>query len=231
MFHTVSNIKALLLALLIALPIFVVENTAFANNHAVPWSFCNAAAKDDAIAPAIKRNFLAHFNQHFSHLHFRDATPSDLPVLQPFINSVRNEFIAQGDKLDVVFDDDLARLDEVFRNNESALFVMTQDESKIVGSGGFARTAPREVELRKIYLDPSQRGTQLGKSWVRSLISLAKALGNKRMWLYNHRNLTRATDIYKKEGFKVFTPTADIAKGLNVDDYWFMELNLDDWVD
>ena len=173
----------------------------------------------------LKSNFTEQLKIKFPQYQFRKAKQSDLNELQAFINRTRASFIQSGENLNTVFDDDLLNLDQHFSNSKSALFVITDEAGKIIGSGGFAKTAPNEVELRKIYLEPKFHGTGIGKAWVGSLVELAHDLGNQRMWLVNHRLLSRATSIYRMLGLKEFKPTKNQLKGIQEQDYWFLDIH------
>ena len=180
-------------------------------------------------APNFKSVFLTPFTRSHPELRFREATPADVPALQTLINTVRAEFIDQGETLENVFDDDLTLFHANFSNSQSTLMIISDPSGKILGSGGFARTGENEVELRKIYFDPSLRGNRLGYAWVESLVKLAKDLGNERIWLVNHHNLAQATSIYRGIGFTDFNPSYSLTKKLPLSDYWFLDLNLKTW--
>ena len=200
----------------------------FCNDHLQPKAVLSVANEDGAF----KQKFIQKFEALVPTLHFQLARPSDVPALQKFINRVRGTFIESGATLNQVFDDDLEHMDETYLNSQSTLFIITDRNHEIVGSGGFARTKNDEAELRKIYFDPSLHGTRagnegktLGKLWIASLTQLAQDLGIQRIWLQNHINLARATSIYRGLGYEDFTPPKEIVGTLSLGDYWFLEIN------
>lgn len=139
-------------------------------------------------------------------LEFRFATSADHTELQTMITRVRMEFIKDHSQLENTFDSDLVSIDESYNQNESQLFVITNSEGRILGSGGFFRTSAVSAEIRKIYFSKEIRGKKLSQPWFDFIASQAEATGVERLWLVNHHDLSDATRLYFKEGFELFVP-------------------------
>lgn len=163
---------------------------------------------------AIKQKFLDHFQKKYPAFEFSHVKVSDRLELQYFINEMREEFVPNYRNLQTALDQDIIDLQTAYLNSKSALFVIKSKEGKIVGCGGFAKTGLNEVELRKIYFDPSMRGNGVGREWVTSLVDLARELGNENIWLTTIPKMEKAVKIYRDLGFRDFVPVVNKSYGL-----------------
>ena len=79
----------------------------------------------------------------------------------------------------------------------------------IVGFGVAAglRSVDREVELRRMAVDPQCRGRGLGRCLLRSMTRRAYASGARRVWLDVKPDNRRALALYRSEGFEPTEPT------------------------
>jgi DNA-binding MarR family transcriptional regulator/GNAT superfamily N-acetyltransferase len=69
------------------------------------------------------------------------------------------------------------------------------------------------ARLRLLLLEPSARGTGLGRRLVRTCIDFARAAGYTKMVLWTHAVLTAARAIYKSEGFVMTAATTNTRWG------------------
>jgi GNAT superfamily N-acetyltransferase len=153
----------------------------------------------------------------------RTVTAADLNRAQAHINRVRANELHEGEKLEDVFDHDLDHFQENYQGLYSRLFIAENDQGTIIASGGISQTSADELELRKIYFDPSIRGLGLGKFWIHGLTQLGEDFGFNAMWLINHKLLGTATHLYRNEGYEEFIPTAKQSYGMNTAEYRYFK--------
>jgi putative acetyltransferase len=85
-------------------------------------------------------------------------------------------------------------------------FRIVECDNKIAGSYGLYPTIRQSCELRKMYLLPEFKGRGLGKKMMDDALCKAKSLGFLEMTLETNSRLTEALGLYRKYGFKEFTP-------------------------
>jgi GNAT superfamily N-acetyltransferase len=66
---------------------------------------------------------------------------------------------------------------------------------------GLFREDEGTVELRKMYLDPAEKGRGYGRLLMEEALRLAREAGYRRMVLETNRRLVEAIDMYRKFGF------------------------------
>lgn len=79
---------------------------------------------------------------------------------------------------------------------------------EVLGFGGVRVLEGGEVELWRMWLDPSARGRGLGRFLLRALENRARALGGDRVVLNVNSALTEATALYSSAGYTPAEPFA-----------------------
>ena len=81
------------------------------------------------------------------------------------------------------------------------------------------------AKLRLLLVEPSARGTGLGRRLVDECISFARAKGYRKMVLWTHAHLAAARAIYRKTGFRLLRTEAHRTFGPRaVGEYWELKL-------
>ena len=99
-------------------------------------------------------------------------------------------------------DRDLNDLDSSYHNAGGYFAVLEDEEGKVIGSYGLARTGDRECELRKMYLAATHRGQGLGRRLLEDALAQAQRLGFSVVTLETASVLKEAIALYRKHGFK-----------------------------
>jgi DNA-binding MarR family transcriptional regulator/N-acetylglutamate synthase-like GNAT family acetyltransferase len=81
-------------------------------------------------------------------------------------------------------------------------------------------------KLRLLLVEPSARGTGLGRRLVEECVAFARAKGYKKMVLWTHSHLAAARAVYRKTGFKKLekTETHDTFGPPAVSEFWELKL-------
>ncbi len=82
------------------------------------------------------------------------------------------------------------------------VFYLVRRDSSVVGMGGVRCTNDGASEMKRVFVRPDQRGSGLGATIVRRLISDAKAFGYSSMRLDSGPFMTSAHRLYEAEGFR-----------------------------
>ena len=104
-----------------------------------------------------------------------------------------------------VYDD--PRTDDLYSNFQTlgAVYWVAEDEGKVLGGCGLYPTAGLPdgyAELAKFYLHPDARGKGLGKGLMAEVITSARELGYKTLYIESFPELIPAITMYEKIGFK-----------------------------
>jgi len=101
------------------------------------------------------------------------------------------------------------------------VFRVLQGNSDIYGMYGLRNEGDAVAELRKMYLDPLQKGKGYGKRMLRDAIEVASRLGFERITLETNDVLFEAIGLYRSFGFvdasrKQFSRQCDRAMELQI---------------
>lgn len=136
-------------------------------------------------------------------MNIREILPVDNVGLAKMIRSVLTEFGVN--RPGTVFTDPTTdHLFELFETPNSKYFVLVDNERIIGGCGIYPTKGLPEgcVELVKLYLDQSTRGTGMGKELMLRSIEAAKEMGYTSVYLETMPELSNAIGLYKKLGFE-----------------------------
>ena len=102
---------------------------------------------------------------------------------------------------------------------------IAERDGERLGCAFVVRAAPDVAKLRLVLVEPTARGTGLGRRLVREAIGFARAKGYRRMVLWTNDVLTAARAIYQKEGFRLLSSTkrADFGPAVMSED-WELDL-------
>ena len=104
-------------------------------------------------------------------------------------------------------DKDLSDLEAYYFHNGGWFAIIEFEDLSIVGSYGIYRISNNQCELRKMYLDPAHQGKGLGRLMMMDAVEKARELGYTTMILETNRKLQKAMNLYKKFGFKDYSPS------------------------
>lgn len=135
-------------------------------------------------------------------LSHRDEVQALEPLLREYLDFVCGE-ISRIYGIDVsandALKDALSHVDDVLPPKGSALVVHHADQP-----AGMVFTRPAGLdtqEIKRLYVQPTLRGTGAGRALAKGGIAAARALGAKRIVLDSTRNLTDAARLYRSLGF------------------------------
>ena len=136
-------------------------------------------------------------------MNIRPATNSDSERAKYVVFSVLKEYGLQPDSSGI--DQDIDLIEETYFCDDGFFGVVEVDGS-IVATFGLQKVNTTTCELRKMYLLSCQRGRGLGKKIIEFALAKAKELGYSHVILETASPLKEAINLYKKYGFKHYTP-------------------------
>jgi putative acetyltransferase len=98
------------------------------------------------------------------------------------------------------YDADLTRIPGKYFRVGGAFWVLEEDGC-VVGTIGVVPVSATEIEIKRVYLDPSLRGQGLGRALVEHALSWASASGHTRVRLWSDVKFTRSHVMYERLGF------------------------------
>lgn len=132
---------------------------------------------------------------------FREAANDDSESIKKLIFSILESY---GLRPDPGATD--ADLDNIEKNYSGGIFLVMEENSGIIGTGGLYPLDRRVAEIRKMYLHGDHRGRGLGREILERLLREAKHLGFKRVTLETASVLQEALGLYRRYGFREHTP-------------------------
>lgn len=148
---------------------------------------------------------------------FRNAVPSDAPVISELIGSTWSHFFAysvSASDLDEYLSGPLSPASiERDINNPCNTFIVaqiTQEDGSVtiigvaqlvIGPTDASLTLPKPIELRRFYILKEYQGTTLAKDLMSQAESRAKREGYETIWLGVWEDNSRAKRFYEKMGY------------------------------
>ena len=93
-----------------------------------------------------------------------------------------------------------------FQRPNGVYFVAYDERNNPVGAIGLGRVDESSCEMRRFYVLPQYRGNGAGKFLAESIISEAKNMNYKRMYLETQPEMAAAIRLYNKFGFVAIPP-------------------------
>ena len=119
------------------------------------------------------------------------------PLIEPQMSL--EDAIAQWEAWGVMDD-----MDDIQKNyvEKGGVFLVTEEDGKIVGTGALLYYAEGMCELKRLYFLPEYQGRGLGYAMVQELIQQAQAMGYEKVCLWTtFEKQQRAVDFYHRLGF------------------------------
>ncbi|MEL7213356.1 MAG: GNAT family N-acetyltransferase [Pseudomonadota bacterium] len=145
----------------------------------------------------------------------REASgPDDLNAVRRLCWAYRDHLITHSpEQRDIIelfypehaYSDLMARLEQEHARPDGIILLAEKDGAP-VGCGMSHRLSPTAVELKRIYVDDSARGTGLGRALCEGLIAQARQDGYQTVLLDTSRNLHSARALYAALGFQERSP-------------------------
>jgi len=83
----------------------------------------------------------------------------------------------------------------------SGTFLVARDGDRAVGCGAIRLLDPTTAEVKRMYVEPRQRGKGVGRAVLTALEAAAEQLGVRRLVLETGVHQEAAIDLYKRAGF------------------------------
>lgn len=136
-------------------------------------------------------------------MNIRQAFNNDAAGIQKVVFDALVEYGLSPDPNDA--DKDLAAVEQYY-HARNGYFGVVESQGRIIATTGVFQISAETCELRKMYILKNHRGEGLGKYLLTFSINKARELGYQRMVLETASPLKEAIALYKKYGFKPYTP-------------------------
>lgn len=133
-------------------------------------------------------------------LEVREIRAADVSDVVALVTDVLSEF---GLRFGVgsPTDEEVTRLPGSYVDRGGAFWIALEGRDGLLGTCGVFPVAPREYELRKMYLRPEARGRGAGKALLDTCIAWTRARGGERIVLDTTERMERAIAFYENNGF------------------------------
>ena len=98
------------------------------------------------------------------------------------------------------YEADLTRIPSAYGRAGGAFWVL-EDGGRVVGTVAVVPRSPTDVEIKRVYLDPTLRGKGRGTALVETALAWAAARGFRRVALWSDVKFTRSHGMYDRLGF------------------------------
>ena len=94
----------------------------------------------------------------------------------------------------------------VFFQEHKGWLLLAKENEKVIGTSGIVPLSDGNGLLKRFYIHPDYRGTEVASKLFQHSESLAKQKHFKQLFLDVRRDNTRAVRLWEKNGFILFTP-------------------------
>jgi putative acetyltransferase len=131
----------------------------------------------------------------------RDARPEDIVALRALLldyeRSLGIDLCFQS------FDEELASLPGDYADERGGALLVA---AGVTGCVALRRLDPETCEVKRLYVDPSARGSGLGRALVVAILGRARQLGYQRARLDTLESMQSAQRLYREAGFGQIPP-------------------------
>lgn len=147
---------------------------------------------------------------------FPDDLKDVLDLYHEYVNSTSVDLSFQGN------DEEFNKLPEKYSSEESKIFLLKKD-CKPVGCAAFRKFDATTCEMKRVYIRPSARGSNLGVKLIDRVLQEAVVSGYKKICLDVLPEFQTALKLYRSYGFVEHPPVTNNP----VPGSHFLGLNLD----
>lgn len=156
----------------------------------------------------------------------RKIAPSDNDRVKEIILTVMADYGCIGEGYSSS-DPEVQTMYEVYTNDQSAFFVVEDDQNVIFGCGGIGPLSGGDntiCELKKMYFLPALRGKGLGQLMMDKCMDAAKECGYNQCYLETLEAMEAANHLYHKNGFVKLKQAMGATGHSGCDAYFVKEL-------
>lgn len=99
------------------------------------------------------------------------------------------------------FEDELEKLPGEYVGAARGAFLVADDGDSLVGCVAMRAVSAESCEMKRLYVDPSARGSGLGRQLVESVLDRARSFGYEKMLLDTLPSMQTAQALYREIGF------------------------------